>query len=663
MNRKIITIIVCFFIFFLITSSSGYSETDDHFRFAVIGCMHFGLGDPEDYKLAVEKIKEYSPDFVLFLGSMVDTVGEKADREGYKYSTAKAFKEGTKLSSAAVESLWEEFDRITDKLGVPVYDVPSERCIPANNLAVTEMSFLKRYKDRYYSFEHKNNLFICLDSESHNRTDLRIRGLIDGSQLDFLKNSLVDTSKYNNVFIAMHRSVGFAGFGGDSKWRDIVHPLIDKKVKYVFGACQHRLDTRKIDDVNYVITGGPPCWLSPKAKPSFFHFLIVDVDKEEVSIKVVPVESTLPIENLVNSEKKKSGGLYPSIRNWSLERFDGVDGQYSSDKTHSLERIERVTLLQPARIIETLKIKPGMNILDIGAGRGFFTFPFAESLKGGGKVFATDSNPGMIENIKWKMEEGKYKNIVPVLVKSEGLDPFYKQHSFDIIFLCGIYEYLRNPEDYLRQLRSSLAKETGRLFIVYFRNDSDFHEVEFDDFKKVIEVLISKGEDFPVFQKLDKQTQDFIKYWQDEDVPPEIQVKIIKSFNKILSDRLFFNELSDYYPTSEEIKLHIELWRIVHPDDFRLAKWLIASLDENDVFNRQRKVISDIDKRQLRRLNRILLSGIFQTQRLYELHSANPPTYLEKDSVMSTLEAAGYRFVREHDFLVHNYFLEFIREY
>ncbi len=127
--------------------------------------------------LAAKKIKEYSPDFVLFLGSMVDTVGEKHNPEA-NYNTRVAFEKRIKLSPAAIESLWSNFDRITKKLGIPVYDVPSERCIPANNVAATEKSFLLRYHKRYYYFEYKNNLFICLDSEAHNDTGLHKRGLI-----------------------------------------------------------------------------------------------------------------------------------------------------------------------------------------------------------------------------------------------------------------------------------------------------------------------------------------------------------------------------------------------------------------------------------------------------------------------------------------------------
>ena len=91
---------------------------------------------------------------------------------------------------------------------------------------------------------------------------------------------------------------------------------------------------------------------------------------------------------------------------------------------------------KPARIIDTLRIKPGMDILDIGAGTGVFSFRFAEVLDNTGKVFATDISEEMIAFIKEKAAKFGYKNIYPVLVRSEGVDSFYKERSFDIIFGC-----------------------------------------------------------------------------------------------------------------------------------------------------------------------------------------------------------------------------------
>jgi len=180
MYTKVIIILISFFLFFFKDPLCAHAEDTNRFCFAVM----VGISNPHDYVLAVEKIKEYDPAFVLFLGGMVEANKEKP-----------------------VESLWEEFDQITEKLGVPVYDVPSEtsrssdfqpRHVSTNRAALMEKCFLERFKKRYYSFEHKDNLFICLNSEK--RDDL-----FNGDQLDFLKKTIADVSKYDNVFVALNR--------------------------------------------------------------------------------------------------------------------------------------------------------------------------------------------------------------------------------------------------------------------------------------------------------------------------------------------------------------------------------------------------------------------------------------------------------------------------
>lgn len=651
-------------LFFLSHSNCLRAEDNDRFRFAVMGCMHAGLCDFQDYESAVKKIKEYNPDFVLFLSSMVDMVGETPIKEGGRPNTRKAIRSGIKLSQEDVESRWQRFDRITERLGVPVYDVPSERCIPANNLAVTEKAFLKRYGKRYYAFEYKNNLFICLDSESHNRLDQKKRGLIDGKQLDFLKSSLADISKYNNVFITIHMSAWHPEFSTNSKWNRIVHPLINGKVGYVFGACLHRLDFKKKDEVNYITSAAAPTWLSPTAKPAFFHFLIVDVDENNVSIKAVPVRP-VPIEQLVDDKRvvEKRSTFMNMLRKIKRLLLGTKKKSYAKKKTvekfEKLSGSSRMFMLQPHRIVKLLDIKEGMTVIDIGAGSGIFTFPLADALNGTGEIFATDVDPNRIEYIRKKAERDNYKNIFPVLVSKKGVDPFYKKHEFDIIFLCDVYELIHHPEEYMRGLVPSLKKGSGRLYLVYFRQDSDFTEIEFDDFKKTLTILAEKGEGFPIFKKLREKNRDFMKNWTGAGIPPEVRTQIIEDFNSILMDRDLFYELLDYYVSTGEIPLPT-LSSFIKQYDRRLSQWLVACLEKNKVFEAEGD-ISAIDKKRLRRLNRILITNAFGNQRLYAISKADSPLYLEKECVISELKNTGYAFIRSYDFLPYHDVLEFKR--
>lgn len=630
MHKKTTIILLSFFLFCSKTPCVQAADTNK-FRFAVMGCMHFGIRDStKDYELAIEKIREYNPDFVVFLGGMIDPLAE-----------------------GSVESLWQEFDRITGRLDVPIYDVPGNcQLIPSyiseDRLALMKKCFLNRYKERYYSFEHKDNLFICLDSESPDSFDQE-KGLIIGDQLDFLKKVTSDASKYSNVFIAIHRPSWFSEKG---EWFKLIHPLLRGKVKYVFGASRHLLNQKKIDDVTYIISGCPPLPPEHPVKPYFLHFLIVEVEKDKVFIKVVPVEP-IPLENPTELQKDDETKFLPP--------YLFAKRVYT---TYILEAPERVKILEPDRVIEVLKIKPRLTILDIGAGTGFFTFRFADALKGTGKVFATDAETmgnksmGYMEK---KIKEGNYKNIFPVRVRFKGLDPFYKQHTFDIIFLSGVYESILDPEDYFRELRPSLTKDKGRLYIIHTKNDPDFSEFEFDDFKKVFNILTSEGEEFPIFQRLSEEVQDFVKNWKGVDIPSEIRIKIVQNFSKMLLDKFLFNNLLDYYSLKQKYRGPVLLENLLHPLDVRLARWLIVKLEGEGVFNKRKKRLTDIDKRELRRLNRILLTGVFQSDRLYWF-TAVSFTCVEKNSIISTLKRAGYRFVREHNFLRNHYFLEFKRK-
>ena len=374
------------------------------------------------------------------------------------------------------------------------------------------------------------------------------------------------------------------------------------------------------------------------------------------------------------------GSKVPVVSNgtheYRLASHEYITGDYLSrvpeDETEMLNSPERKVILSPELVIRTLKIKPGMNILDIGAGHGTFTFQIAKALRNTGNVFATEAAPKLFKYLEEEVKKKHTKNITPILVSYKAADPFYKKHAFDIIFACELWPYLNYPVAYFKELKQSLVKGTGRLYIINFRYQSDFHEVDFGDCKIVISALRSKGNEFPVFRRLDADLQRFIKKHRDNDtVPKEIRNKILQNFNKMLPDRFLLNDLKDYYilngyynPPPSDSNVLIE-WEEpfldqVQPVEVSLFKWLFVQLDAAGVFDGKEKILTAGEKEQLLELNKIILAGIF---RIYTVSILKNqffyPIFPQKTSIISKMNAAGYELVQDHDFLSQYYFLEF----
>jgi hypothetical protein len=141
---------------------------------------------------------------------------------------------------------------------------------------------------------------------------------------------------------------------------------------------------------------------------------------------------------------------------------------------------------------------------------------------------------------------------------------------------------------------------------------------------------------------------------------------ILQDINGMLLDRFLADDLSNYYGSQisiSDVEWRKPLMRLLSEADIPLVNWLILNLDERGVFDKKKRDITDIDRRELRKLNRILLAGIFQTETLQFLKGSKEIIYVEKSSIISTMESAGYQFICEYNFLPHHYFLEFKRKF
>ena len=120
---------------------------------------------------------------------------------------------------------------------------------------------------------------------------------------------------------------------------------------------------------------------------------------------------------------------------------------------------------KPAEVVAALHIRAGSAVADIGSGSGYFSLPFARAVEPGGKVYAVDIEPGMIEHIRRRAESEKASTIEAVLATPD--DAKLPPGSSDLVFICDTWHHITDRVAYLRRLKPAL-RPGGRIVDVDF---------------------------------------------------------------------------------------------------------------------------------------------------------------------------------------------------
>lgn len=137
------------------------------------------------------------------------------------------------------------------------------------------------------------------------------------------------------------------------------------------------------------------------------------------------------------------------------------------------------------QIIETLMLRSGQNIADIGSGGGYFTLRFADAVGKNGMVYAIDTDSKFLEFISETASKKGVNNIKTVLVGEGELNLPLK--SLDVIFLRNVYHHLHDRVEYFKNIQKFLKSE-GKIAIIDYRHASLF------SFIRIFGHLISKEE-------------------------------------------------------------------------------------------------------------------------------------------------------------------------
>lgn len=139
----------------------------------------------------------------------------------------------------------------------------------------------------------------------------------------------------------------------------------------------------------------------------------------------------------------------------------------AQDYIRRLESPERVERLQIERVIQTLSLRPGMYVADLGAGSGLFSRPMARILGNAGVLYAVDVDPALLEHVQKTAREQAIGNIRTVPAAED--DPLIPERV-DLIFVCDTLHHIGGKPEYLKNLRRYL-KPDGRIAIIDFLED------------------------------------------------------------------------------------------------------------------------------------------------------------------------------------------------
>lgn len=134
-------------------------------------------------------------------------------------------------------------------------------------------------------------------------------------------------------------------------------------------------------------------------------------------------------------------------------------------KRFTYEGFNRDEWQHPAQVVDSLEIRQGDKVADLGSGSGYFTFHLTKAVGTTGKVYAVDIDSKMNEYLSRRIKKEGYGNIE--IINAEYDDPLLPESEFDLIFICNTYHHLENQVVYFTNVKKYL-RSGGRVAIIDF---------------------------------------------------------------------------------------------------------------------------------------------------------------------------------------------------
>ena len=134
-----------------------------------------------------------------------------------------------------------------------------------------------------------------------------------------------------------------------------------------------------------------------------------------------------------------------------------------------LDDPERNDWQKPEEVVKQMDCRPGMTVVDLGAGTGYFLRYLSEAVGSQGQVLALDTERSMVDALELRIERDALENVTPTMIASN--DPALTPASVDRVLIVNTWHHISDRTEYAKKLRAALAPG-GLILIVDFTMQS-----------------------------------------------------------------------------------------------------------------------------------------------------------------------------------------------
>ncbi len=131
-----------------------------------------------------------------------------------------------------------------------------------------------------------------------------------------------------------------------------------------------------------------------------------------------------------------------------------------------LEREKREQEERGDLLLRELNLKPGMSVMDVGAGTGYYSRRMASLVAPTGKIFAIDVQPEMVSMLATLAKQAPYANVKPILGSAKSVA--LSDGVADLAIMVDVYHELEFPVETLASIKRAL-KPGGKVVFVEYR--------------------------------------------------------------------------------------------------------------------------------------------------------------------------------------------------